>query len=135
MSGRGGGRGEHLLLELLPQALTQQRQARLLGHEIRSRLLVILLPPPPTHHHTTTSRGGDSPATPSDSAVLHGAVAEGVSGELRYHVQSGTLRTALACPGDKTGLAVLALLEFLGLEHEIAKPDHVHVLHILRHHV
>ena len=41
-------------------------------------------------HHETRSRAGDSPGTPSDSAVLYGAVAEGVSGELRYYdIQSG----------------------------------------------
>ena len=58
--------------------------------------------------HEISSRGGDSPGTPSrlrdqliwwhspgtpsDSAVPHERGEEGVSGELRYHVQRGVYR-------------------------------------------
>ena len=42
--------------------------------------------------HEISSRGGDSPGTPSDSAVPHGRGEEGVSDELRYHVQRGVYR-------------------------------------------
>ena len=51
--------------------------------------MAILLSPP---YQITRLCGGDSSDTPSDSAVLHGRVAAGVSGELRYYVHRGSTR-------------------------------------------